>query len=144
LHPTLEDAIALACRVHRGQLDKSGKPYILHVLRVMLRQEEDTTRKVAALHDVVEDSEMTIADLRAAGYSEEICAAVDALTRREGESYDAMIARVEANPLALRVKIADLEDNMDPARQLPGELEVERQEKYARARARLQYLREAT
>jgi (p)ppGpp synthase/HD superfamily hydrolase len=138
LRPTLEDAIALACRAHRGQLDKSGKPYILHVLRVMMRQHDDAARMVAALHDVVEDSEVTITDLRAAGYGEEICQAVDALTRREGESYDAMIARVAGNALARRVKIADLEDNMDPARRLPGPHEMEKVRKYARAHAQLQ------
>jgi (p)ppGpp synthase/HD superfamily hydrolase len=138
LRPTLEDAIALACRAHRGQLDKNGKPYILHVVRVMMKQEDDRARMVAALHDVVEDSEVTIADLRATGYSDEICEAVDALTRREGESYEVMIARVAGNPLARRVKIADLEDNMDPTRRLPGQNEVDRQRKYARAHAQLQ------
>jgi (p)ppGpp synthase/HD superfamily hydrolase len=137
LHPTLEDAIALACRAHRGQFDKSGKPYILHVLRVMLKQTDPVARIVAALHDVVEDSPTSLADLRAAGYSGDICAAVDALTRRDTETYDEMIARVSANPLARQVKLADLEDNMDPARRLPGESEIERQEKYARAHAAL-------
>jgi (p)ppGpp synthase/HD superfamily hydrolase len=137
LPPTLEDAIALACRAHRGQLDKNGQPYILHVLRVMMKQQDPTARIVAVLHDVVEDSETTIDDLRAAGYSAETCDAVDALTRRENEGYDQMIARVAANPLARSVKIADLEDNMDPARRLPGDREAERQQKYAAARSLL-------
>jgi len=104
----------------------------------MMKQEDDSARMVAALHDVVEDSEVSLEDLRAADYGDEICAAVDALTRREGESYEAMIARVTGNALARRVKIADLEDNMDPARRLPGQHEVERQKKYARAHAQLQ------
>jgi (p)ppGpp synthase/HD superfamily hydrolase len=133
LPPTLEDAIALACRAHHGQLDKSGKPYILHVLRVALKQNDPTARIVAALHDVVEDSLVTIEDLRFAGYGADICDAVDALTRRAGENYEQMLERVAANPIARRVKLADLEDNMDPARRLPGPQEAERQQKYSRA-----------
>jgi len=104
----------------------------------MMKQRENTARMVAALHDVVEDSEITIDDLRAAGYGDEVCEAVDALTRRDGEGYDQMIARVAANPFARAVKIADLEDNMDPARRLPGDHEVQRQQKYAAARSQLE------
>jgi (p)ppGpp synthase/HD superfamily hydrolase len=135
LPPTLEDAIALACRAHQGQLDKNGQPYILHVLRVMLGQNDPVARMVAALHDVVEDSPTTFDDLRATGYSAEIVAAVDALTRRPEESYDEMISRVAANPLARRVKLADLEDNMSQSRRLPGD--HDRQQRYAVAHARL-------
>ena len=133
--PTLEDAIALACRAHLGQIDKNGQPYILHVLRVMLRQQDPAGRIVAALHDVVEDSATTIDDLRIAGYSPEICDAVDALTHRDGESYDDMISRIAPNPLARRVKRADLEDNMSPDRRIPGD--DHRQKRYATAYARL-------
>jgi (p)ppGpp synthase/HD superfamily hydrolase len=133
--PTLEDAVALACRAHLRQLDKNGQPYLLHVLRVMLRQDDPTARIVAALHDVVEDSATTIDDLRIAGYSDEVCAAVDALTHREGEAYDEMITRIAPNALARRVKLADLEDNMSPARRIPGD--ENRQKRYAAAYARL-------
>jgi (p)ppGpp synthase/HD superfamily hydrolase len=137
LSPSLEDAIILASRAHRGQVDKAGKPYILHVLRVMLRQETETAQIVAVLHDVLEDTSVTMENLRAAGFSSEICEAVDALTRRPGEAYDAMISRVAANPLARVVKLADLEDNMDPRRRVDGEREVQRQIVYDQARARL-------
>jgi (p)ppGpp synthase/HD superfamily hydrolase len=111
--PCLEDAIALAARAHRGQLDRAGEPYILHSMRVMLKQRDETARIVAVLHDVLEDTEVTLDVLRQAGYSPEICDAVDRLTRREQEPYEVMLARVEASPLARRVKLADLEDNMD-------------------------------
>jgi (p)ppGpp synthase/HD superfamily hydrolase len=137
LPPKLEDAIALACTAHRGQVDKNGQPYILHVLRVMMKQNDPVARIIAALHDVVEDSATTIADLRDAGYSEEICSAVDALTRRETEAYDEMIARVAANSLARRVKLADLEDNMDQSRRRNGLDDAERQARYTRAYAAL-------
>jgi (p)ppGpp synthase/HD superfamily hydrolase len=137
LLPTLEDAIAFACQAHHGQVDKAGKPYILHSLRVMLRQETEAAQMVAVLHDVLEDTSVTLDGLRAAGFTPEICEAVDALTRRPGEPYDVMISRVAANPLARAVKIADLEDNMDPRRRLEGERELQRQVVYSQARARL-------
>jgi (p)ppGpp synthase/HD superfamily hydrolase len=111
--PTLEDAIALAVEAHRGHRDKAGQPYILHPLRVMFRLDTETERIVAILHDVVEDSEYTLDDLRQMGYSDQIVEAVDHLSRREDETYDQLIKRSAANPLARRVKLADLEDNMD-------------------------------
>lgn len=110
---TLEDAIALAVKAHRGQTDKNGQPYILHPLRVMLRLETEQEKIVGILHDVVEDTEVTVTDLRAAGYGEEILAALDCVTKREGEAYEDFVQRSASNPLAKRVKLADLEDNMD-------------------------------
>jgi len=136
--PTLEDAIILAAHAHRGQVDKGGQPYILHVLRVMLRQEDETARLVAVLHDVLEDTSLTLADLRNAGYSEQVCAAVDCLTRRKGETYETMIERVATNPLARQVKLADLADNLDPKRQVPADsAAAHRQARYEAARKRL-------
>ncbi len=136
--PTLDDAIALAVRAHHGQVDKRNEPYIVHVLRVMFSQEGETARIVAVLHDSLEDTSVTLADLRAAGYSDEICEAVDCLTRRSDEPYEKMIDRVAGNPLARCVKLADLEDNLDPNRQVGGDPEAEeRAEKYRAARERL-------
>lgn len=114
--PTLEDAIALAVEAHRGQREKAGKPYILHVLRVMFRCETETERIVAVLHDVVEDTGRSFDDLRKMGYSEEVLAALDCVTKRDGEEYQQFVARAASNPVAKRVKIADLEDNMDVRR----------------------------
>lgn len=109
----LEQAISIAVEAHRGSVDKSGVPYILHPLRLMSRMTTDAERMIAVLHDVVEDTNWTLDALRAEGFSEDILSALDCLTRREGETYEAFIARASANPLARRVKIADLEDNMD-------------------------------
>lgn len=130
---TLEDAIELAVQAHRRQTDKIGRPYILHPLRVMMRMATDEERMAAVLHDVVEDTPVTLADLLEAGFPEEVVQAVDCLTRREQESYDAFIARLKVNPLAVRVKLGDLEDNMD-IRRLPaiGEEDMERLRKYRR------------
>lgn len=114
--PTVEDALALAVEAHRGQKDKAGQTYILHPLRVMMRLETDAERTVALLHDVVEDTPWTLEKLRAAGYPEEVLSALDALTRRDGETYEAFIERVRPHALARRVKLADLEDNMDVRR----------------------------
>ena len=114
--PTLEDAIALAVEAHRGQRDKAGQTYILHPLRVMMRLETEAERMAAILHDVVEDTPYTLERLRELGYPEEVLFALECLTKREGENYEAFIVRVRPHPLARRVKLADLEDNMDVRR----------------------------
>jgi (p)ppGpp synthase/HD superfamily hydrolase len=114
--PTLEDAIILAAGAHRGQVDKAGKPYILHPLRVMLRLEDEAGRITAVLHDVLEDTPIRIDNLRQAGYGEEVLQALEALTRRTCETYADFIERAAKNPLARRVKVADLADNMDASR----------------------------
>jgi (p)ppGpp synthase/HD superfamily hydrolase len=136
--PTLEDAIALAVEAHRGQRDKSGQPYILHPLRVMLRLEGEPARMAAILHDVVEDTPYTLERLREMGYPPAVLAAVERLTRRSGETYEAFIERVSEDPLAARVKLADLEDNLDVRRlDAVGGKDVERLNRYLKARARL-------
>lgn len=111
--PTLEDALALALDAHRGQVDKAGAPYILHPLRVMLTQPDDAGKIVGLLHDVVEDSDYTFDDLQRMGYDETIIAALDCVTSRPDEDYMTFVERAKANPIARRVKLADIEDNMD-------------------------------
>lgn len=131
---TLERAIAIAAEAHAGQLDKAGAPYVLHPLRVMLRVSTPEARIVAVLHDVVEDSEWTFDGLRAEGFTEEILAALDSVTKREGESYDEFVRRAAANPIGRQVKLADLADNMDLSRIAePSGRDHERIEKYRRA-----------
>jgi (p)ppGpp synthase/HD superfamily hydrolase len=109
----LERAILLAVQAHAGQTDKAGAPYILHPLRVMLKLQAATEMITGVLHDVLEDTPSTLADLRREGFAEEILAALDCLTRRPGESYEDFILRVAGNPLARKVKLADLEDNLN-------------------------------
>ncbi|MBL8147771.1 MAG: HD domain-containing protein [Anaerolineae bacterium] len=136
--PTVEDAISLAVRAHAGQKDRYGQPYILHVIRVVARVFDAPAQMAAALHDVVEDTAVTTDELRLMGYSEAVLAAVDCLTRRNNESYEQFIERIAPNPLAVRVKLADLEDNMDLRR---GGLlrtdDLERVARYQRAWKRL-------
>ncbi len=136
--PTLEDAIVLAATAHRGQTDKAGQPYVLHPLRMMVRMANEAEQLTALLHDVVEDTPVTLEDLRQAGYPEEVVRAVDALTRRDGEEYEAFVERAGSDPLARRVKIADLEDNLQLTRIAdPQQKDHERIERYRRALAQL-------
>ena len=135
---TLDDAILLAAQAHRGQKDRAGAPYILHPLRVMLRLKTEEEMMVAVLHDVVEDSAFALADLERTGFPPHVVEAVDCLTRREGETYEAFIERIKPNSLARRVKLADLEDNLD-IRRLPqlGEKDLARLQRYLAAQASL-------
>lgn len=132
---TVEDAVLLAVKAHTGQTDKYGQPYILHVLGVAGRCRSVEEKIVAFLHDVVEDTDHTFDDLRKLGFSERIIEAVDCLTRRKGESYDAFVLRIAPNPLARGVKLADLEDNMDVRRSTRPmrEKDAQRMEKYRTA-----------
>ena len=132
---TLERAIVIAAEAHANVLDKAGQPYILHPLRVMLRLESEEERIAAVLHDVVEDTAWTLERLREEDFAPAIVAAVNALTRRTGESYEDFVRRAARDPLARRVKLADLADNMDLSRiPRPTARDRERQEKYRRAK----------
>lgn len=109
---TIEKALQIAAKAHEGQKDKDGQPYILHPLRVMHTVAGSEAQIIALLHDVVEDTSVTIEDLRAAGFSETILDGVRCVTHGKGESYAAYVVRCKANPLGRQVKLADLEDNM--------------------------------
>ncbi|RYF02610.1 MAG: HD domain-containing protein [Oxalobacteraceae bacterium] len=133
----LDRAITLAVAAHEGQVDKGGTPYILHPLRVMLRQTEIAHRIVAVLHDVVEDSDVTLDTIRA-DHGDTIAEAIDALTKREGESYDDFIRRCAMNVIARDVKRTDIEDNLDLSRlSTISDHDQERAHKYRRALALL-------
>ena len=135
---TLERAIEIAATAHAGQLDKAGAPYILHPLRVMLAQKEPAQRIAAVLHDVVEDTPWTLAQLRAEGFGDDVLRAVDALTKREGEGYFAFVDRAGRDPVAREVKIADIRDNMEVSRIASvTDRDSERLEKYRQALVRL-------
>jgi len=133
-------ARALAEAAHAGQVDKAGADYFSHPARIAASFDDSAARCVAYLHDVVEDCPgWTLARLAAAGLPPEVVAAVDALTKRGGEDGEAYLARVLANPIAVRVKIADLRDNMDLTRIAePSEKDLERLEKYRRMLPRLE------
>lgn len=143
--PSIEDAIELAMESHRGQTDKAGLPYILHPLRVMsafVQPDDDEVRCVAVLHDVVEDCEVTCTMLYGFGYSSAVVEAVDALSRKKGEQYTRYIERVSRNTLALRVKLADLTDNLNEARVSTGLLPSDTKAKYKMAQKYLLEVRD--
>jgi len=108
----LSGAIRLAVSAHAGQYDKSGLPYILHPLRVMeaLRPFGIKHMIVGVLHDVVEDTAVTLNEIESS-YGIEIKKAVDAITKREGEQYFSSIERVKQNVIARTVKKFDIADN---------------------------------
>lgn len=140
---TLTDrARDIATRAHRGQTDKSGADYIDHPRRVAQRvrhyataDQQDAAQVVAWLHDVVEDTGVTLDDLRK-NFTEDTVAGVDAMTRRADEEHDDYYRRVAADPLARVIKQADLDDNTDPARTalLDPETRVRLEQKHAHAR----------
>lgn len=146
MKPTLEDALLLAVCRHRGQTDKAGQPYVFHPIRVMgnLGQNASDEEKMAALlHDLVEDCGVSLDDLRRLGFPEAVAVAVDHLTKNpEGErDYQLAIERAAQDPIARKVKIADLTDNMDAHRiHEPSDKDRARLEKYRLAKAFLESL----
>lgn len=132
----LGKAVALAAKAHEDQTDRGGHAYILHPLRMMmrLRTSDEELMAIAVLHDVIEDTDLMIGMLSSLGYSDRVVAGVDALTRKDDESYDHFIKRCAANPDAKLVKREDLRDNSDITR-LKGlrQKDFERLEKYSRA-----------
>ncbi|SFJ55671.1 HD domain-containing protein [Phyllobacterium sp. CL33Tsu] len=110
--PTIAQAIAIAASAHAGHLAENGEPYIFHPLRVMLKLVDIEEQIVGVLHDVVEKTAWTLVTLRSEGFSEHVLVAIDAVTRRHGEDYEDFVERTKINALARRVKIADLEDNI--------------------------------
>lgn len=110
-HDELERAIAVATRAFDGRVDRQGQPYVAHAIRVMLDVDTDDERAVAMLHDVFEWGTVTLRQFHAAKFPKRIVDAVDALTKRHGESTAEHVERVRASELASTVKIADLRDN---------------------------------
>jgi (p)ppGpp synthase/HD superfamily hydrolase len=108
---TIEKALQIAAKAHEGQRDKEGQPYILHPLRVMMAVEGEEAKVVAVLHDVVEDTSVTLDDLRQAGFTERVLAAVACVTHRKNEPYADYVVRCKGDDIARRVKLADLQDN---------------------------------
>ena len=119
---TGDSVVALAEKLarhhHAGRLDRLGAPYIDHprAVAALLAGAPPVWQAAAWLHDVLEHTEATAADLRAAGVPDEVVRLVEVLTRRSGEDYLAFIDRVCADPVAARVKMADALHNLDPAR----------------------------
>lgn len=110
----LEKAIELALKYHKGQIKNgTGEEFILHVLRVMLKMDTEDEKISAVLHDIIEKTNCTLEDLKQQGFSNKIINTVDTLSKRKGEDYSDYIKRIKKDPDAVKIKIADLEDNMN-------------------------------
>ena len=133
---TLDDAIQVARRAHEGQLDQGGRPYIGHPLRVMGALRGEHERMAAVLHDVVEDTPLTFNDLARERFPAAVIDAVRALTKQPGEKRIDAAHRAAANPIARKVKLADVGDNMDLSRiAAPTEKDYARLREYEQVRA---------
>lgn len=136
----LAKAVILARKAHRGQLDKTGLPYIEHPMRVMDSVPGIEQKIVAVLHDVVEDTSVTLDDLRRFGFEEELVQAVDSVTRRKGETYREFTLRAKQNRIGRTIKIADIRDNMKRMKGLPESEQVGMTKRYEKALAELEAL----
>jgi (p)ppGpp synthase/HD superfamily hydrolase len=112
----LQRALEIAITAHAGQKQKNGEPYALHPIRLALTLQDEPERIAAVLHDVVEDTFITLTALIDEGFSPEVIEAVRLLTKPKGADYDQYIVAIAANPIARAVKLADLRDNMDMTR----------------------------
>lgn len=109
------EAMKLAYTAHHGQVDKSGIPYIFHPMHLAEQMQDEYTTCVALLHDVVEDTDVTL-DTLANIFPKDIVDAVALMTHQKGEPYLDYVARIKENPIARAVKLADLQHNSDQSR----------------------------
>lgn len=130
--PQTKLAMEIAYRAHHGQRDKGGMPYVFHPYHLAEQMETELEVTVALLHDVVEDTDVTLEALRQAGITEEVLAVLDRLTHRKGEAYMDYIRRLLPDPTARKIKLADLNHNSDMSRLRPEDQEKAQyfQEKY--------------
>lgn len=131
---TLEKAIIIATKAHSGQVDKGGHPYILHPLAVMMNVETNVEKIVAVLHDVLEDTELTLNDLESEGFGYDVLIPLEILTKGKGVSYDDYIKQIAKNNVARNVKMQAIRNNMDLSRiENLSKKDFERNKKYKKA-----------
>ena len=132
--PITKTALKICFEAHKDQLDKAGAPYVFHPFHLAERMDTEDEVCVALLHDVVEDTKTTIDDLRDAGMPKQVLEALELMTHADGVPYMDYVARLARNPLARKVKMADLRHNSDLSRlEAPGEADFARVRKYAQA-----------
>ena len=129
-----EKAYKIAKKAHLGQVDKAGEDYIKHPEKVASFVKTDEEKAVAYLHDVIEDTELTLEDLNKYDFSKEVLEAVDIITKKRGEDYQSYLNSVKKNKLARAVKLAELRHNSDLTRLIKvTEKDIKRKEKYQKA-----------
>ena len=132
-------ALKLCFAAHKDQTDKSGMPYVFHPFHLAEQMETEDTTVVALLHDVVEDTDVTFADLAKEGFGEAVLTALKLLTHTDGTDYMLYVRAIKENEIAKAVKLADLRHNSDPTRvDAPDAAMQERWAKYRQAIALLE------
>ena len=127
-------ALKLSFEAHKDQIDKSGIPYVYPPYHLAEQMTDENTTIVALLHDVAEDTDITVEDIRKMGFSEKICEALSLMTHDKNVSYMEYVKKLKSNPIAKVVKLADLKHNSDLTRlDAADEKALKRVEKYKRA-----------
>ena len=127
-------ALKLCFEAHKNQTDKSGMPYVFHPFHLAEQMKDEETTIAALLHDVVEDTDYTIADLEQMGFSSNVLEALKLLTHNDDIPYMEYVAKIKNNPIAKAVKLADLEHNSDLSRlDTIDEKALKRKKKYSQA-----------
>ena len=132
--PLTKKAMQICFKAHKDQLDKGGLPYVFHPFHLAEQMDTEAEICTALLHDVVEDTGCTLDDLRAEGFTEEIISAVSHMTHEKGTPYLDYVRAMRSDPIARKVKLADLKHNSTLERlDQPAEKDLKRREKYLKA-----------
>lgn len=127
-------AMRLCYEAHNGQFDRDGIPYSFHPLHLAEQMDDENATVVALLHDVVEDTNYTLEDLKDMGFNKEVLTAIALLTHDKAVSYEEYVLKLKSNPIARKVKLADLRHNSDLTRlRKVTKKDLKRNEKYKRA-----------
>lgn len=132
--PMTKKALKLCFEAHKEQIDKSNMPYVFHPFHLAEQMTDENTTIVALLHDVIEDTDYTLEDLRSFGFSEDVLSAISLMTHEENVPYMEYVAKIKKNPIAKAVKLADLRHNSDMTRfDVITPFDEKRAQKYANA-----------
>ena len=132
--PMTKKALKLCFEAHKDQTDKSGMPYVFHPFHLAEQMKDEATTIVALLHDVVEDTDITINDLQKMGFGPEVLEAIALMTHAPDTPYMEYVAQIKTNPIARAVKLADLKHNSDMTRlESITPYDKERAQKYKKA-----------
>lgn len=132
--PLTKKAMKIAFAAHKNQVDKSGIPYIYHPIHIAEQMKDEKTTCVALLHDVIEDTDMTLIKLKAYGFDDDILEALRLMTHDKSIPYMNYVRAIKENPIATKVKLADLKHNSDLTRlESVSDKDLKRAEKYKTA-----------
>ena len=132
--PMTKIALKLCFEAHKDQIDKSGMPYVFHPFHLAEQMADENTTIVALLHDVIEDTEYTLDDLRKFGFAEDVLSAISLMTHSDDVPYMEYVMKIKTNPIAKAVKLADLKHNSDMSRlDQITQTDEERAKKYKQA-----------